>query len=257
MDGWFSSRGTEITGKVKYVRVSKSTYNLLKQSNGYYSNQFANDKILNVGVYGDEWSNTDVVAKEYFDNNKTNRELVYIYFDSIDNMYQYYQAKKLDIVFVPENNRNKKINTHTIFEDNVPNKYKLEKQRKEIKYVLGSIKSHFQLNDETIFISHEQALQQCSQYINNRCVVKSTSSSHAARELKYFMNSNNAVAICNNKARKYYNLFLVKNNDGSIIDPYIKTNTKSFVSNAQTKNITIFGIYISELYYSQLNPTVT
>lgn len=232
MDGWFSSRGTEITGRVKYIRVSKEEYNLLQKSNGYYANQFHQDSLLNIGIYGDECSNTDIVAKKYIQHLEKEKEICYVYFDHIDRMHEDFQHRKIDIAIVPEKNRGKLIKSNQCFAQN-ESSFKVEEVEEEVQYILVSSKKNYHISKETIFIGHPQSLEQCASFIKNHKKLIMSSSSRAARELKYFANPENYVAICNETARKYYHLYPVKDKNGNLINPYKE----------KMKNITTFSIY--------------
>ncbi len=237
MDGWFSSRGTEITGRVKYVRVTKEEYETLQKSNGYYANQFENDHLFLVGVYGDECSNTDLVAKNYVQGHLDNmqKEVSYVYFETIQSMFDSFKNHKIDIAVVPERNRGKAIIGHQMFVEKFTS-FKVDEIHFHVKYLLASAKENYRLNENTIFIGHQQSIEQCASFIQNRQTVRMSSSSHAARELKFFAHPERYVAICNEDAQRYYHLYPVKDEEGKVIDPYIDS----------IENITIFSIYRNE-----------
>lgn len=238
MDGWFSSRGTEITGRVKYVRVSKEEYETLQKSNGYYANQFENDHLLLVGVYGDECSNTDLVAKRYIQEHRESfqKEISYVYFESIQAMYDSFKNHKIDFAVVPERNRGNPIIGHQKFVENFSSS-KVDEIHFPVKYLLASVYENYRLDENTIFIGHQQSIEQCASFIQNRKTERMSSSSHAARELKFFAHPERYVAICNADAQRYYHLFPVKDENGKVIDPYIDS----------IENITIFSIYRNKI----------
>ena len=64
MDGWFFSRGTSLTGTVKFFRVSKEDFLMVQQSVGNASIKKDETKVV-VGVYGAPYSNTDLAYKTH------------------------------------------------------------------------------------------------------------------------------------------------------------------------------------------------
>ncbi len=240
MDGWFSSRGTEINGRVKYVRISKEEYELLSKSNNFYANQFKKSNSLEVGVYGDEGSNTEEASKRWLETSKhplleglTPSDIIFCYYESLEMMHKDLLSGKIDICFVPEINRNIPIKSNQMFNKDKGLK-RIDLFDMEIKYVLGSTKNNFKLKEDTLFISHPESIKQCAKFINHRPTSVESSSSRAARELKYFSNGRNVVAIINENALNFYHLYPVLDEEGKMINPYIEEEI----------NITKFAVYI-------------
>ena len=95
MDGWFFSRGTSLTGTVKFFRVSKEDFLLLQQSVGNASIKKDETKIV-VGVYGAPFSNTDLAYKTHLIKELShvehleNKHLVPHYFHTLEEMKSNY-----------------------------------------------------------------------------------------------------------------------------------------------------------------------
>ncbi len=229
MDGWFSSRGTQITGRVKYVRLSKKEYERLKHSS-ILSDNVGAQSVVKFGVYGDVCSNTELAAKEYISKNAElqSKEIELCYYESVEDMYNDFSELKLHYAIIPESNRNKKIERNSAFIKN--NVEQLAGFDMEIHYVLASAKADFVEDENTLYFGHPQSLEQCREYLLGKKTHESLSSSRAAREVKYAYNPNFALAICNRQAMEHFGLYPIKDENGAEKDPYTNAvlNTTHF-----------------------------
>lgn len=236
MDGWFSGRGTKLTGTVKFVRISKDDFENLKKSTVYYDSEIIADNKIDIGVYGLQCSNTEealndkleeLIKKENLDSDNIIRH----YYSSVSEMKSALARRYLDYIIVPMSNRGKLISNHDIFSEDEFEK--IMTIDKEIKYCLGTRSKRFKLNNETSFYGHVESLRQCSSFIGEREKYQMSSSSYAASQMAGGALEPNSVCLCNIESIRHYGLYEVKDENGCVIDPYID----------DIKNITSFAIY--------------
>ncbi len=251
MNGWFFSRGTLLTGKVLYLRISKNDYEDLQKSLTFYDLNNTRDDHLIIGVYGGIASNTDLAAhdeeiiekivadishkdKMFSDllKNKAVNELIeYCYFNNIKDMKRALTNHQIDYALIPTANRGRVIAEHNIFEDEAFTN--VFSKSLEIKYVLGTIGDQMKITNDTIFYGHSQSRIQCQSFIKNNTFIETSSSAQAALNMSKGYYGNNSVVICNETALNYYHLRPLLDSNGQRIDPYQDSE----------KNLTAFTIY--------------
>ena len=222
MDGWFTGRGTGIRGRVKYYRISDKDFSILEKA---YTKTtaltFKNTTVI-VGVYGEMKSNTDMAFDNEFSKLDifTGSEIIKKYYSSLSDLKRDFLSHALDFALIPTKNRAKTIENNQILV-NEPLAKVIGEKDIEIKYALGSRVQDYVINENTIFLSHPQALIQCQEYINkhNAKTKDCSSTSDAAKKLMLNYCDDNTVCISNNEAIEFYNLYKVKDN-GVIINPY-------------------------------------
>ena len=233
MDGWFFSRGTSLTGTVKFLRVSKEDFLMLQQSVGNASIKKDTSKVV-VGVYGAPYSNTDLAYKTHlikelsFVEHLDDSHLVPHYFHTLEEMKRALDAKVIDYAVVPLMNRGKIIAKNNLFSNS--DKYlPVCDEEMEIKYVLASNDENLVLDNNTIFYGHIESLKQCREFIKDNPTLEVTSSSQGAITLSK-EEKKNAVCLVNKGAAEHYGLYIVKDNDVEV-DPYIESemNKTTFV----------------------------
>ncbi len=232
MDGWFSSRGTGITGRVKYVRLSKAEYDRLKLSTNMYSDGGA-QTVVKFGVYGDVCSNTELAGRTYIEGAEelVGKQVELCYYETLEEMYNDFKELKLNYAIVPEKNRGKSIERNNVF---IKNKIReLTSFDMDINYVVASKLADFIIDENTVFLGHPQSLIQCAPYLKGRKTAESSSSSRAAREVKYSHNPSTHVAICNRSAMLKFGLYPVKDVAGDDLNPFT----------SQERNYTHFAVY--------------
>ena len=233
MDGWFFSRGTSLTGTVKFFRVSKEDFLLLQQSVGNASIKKDETKVV-VGVYGAPFSNTDLAYKTHLIKELShvehleNKHLVPHYFHTLEEMKRALDAKVIDYAVVPLMNRGKLIAKNNLFSNS--DKYlPVCDEEMEIKYVLAANDENLVLDNNTIFYGHIESLKQCREFIKENPTLEVTSSSQGALTLSK-EEKKNAVCLVNRQAAEHYGLHIVTSS-GEEINPYIESevNKTTFV----------------------------
>ncbi len=233
MDGWFFSRGTSLTGTVKFFRVSKEDFLSLQQSIGNASLDDNDTKVV-VGVFGFEYSNTDLAYKLHLKQelmqveNLENKNLIPHYFHTLEEMKRALDARVIDYAIVPLINRGKLITKNNLFSNS--DKYlPVCDEEIEIKYVLAANDENIVLDNNTIFYGHIESLKQCRNFIKDNPTLEVSSSSYGALKLAK-EEKKNAVCIVNKSAALEYGLYIVSNN-GVEIDPYLEAevNKTTFV----------------------------
>lgn len=233
MDGWFFSRGTSLTGTVKFFRVSKEDFLSLQQSIGNASLNNDDNKVV-IGVFGPEYSNTDLAYKTYLNHeliqveHLENKHLIPHYFHSLEEMKRALDSRIIDYAIVPLINRGKLIAKNNLFSNS--DKYlPVCDEEMEIKYVLAANDENLVLDNNTIFYGHIESLKQCREFIKDNPTLEVSSSSYGALKLVN-EEKKNAVCIINKQAAFEYGLHIVKNN-GIEIDPYVEAevNKTTFV----------------------------
>lgn len=223
MDGWFTGRGTGIRGRVKYYRISDKDYQFLERA---YTKTtaltFKNTSVM-VGVYGEIKSNTDIAFDTLFANNPLleQSEISKKYYSNLEDMRRDFLAHSLDFALIPTKNRGVLIDNNQVLANEVKARVVDEKDM-EIKYALGSRKQKYVINENTVFLSHNQALKQCDEFINmyNARRMECSSTSEAAKRLMLNYVSEDTICISNEASIEYYNLFKVKDKN-KVVNPYI------------------------------------
>ncbi len=237
MNGWFFSRGTALTGKVKYFRISERDYLDLQLSLSFYESNISHDDKIRIGVFGMEASNTDMAAKDEEilekikeDSKRKKDSYEYVYYESIDDLKSALISRQMDYVIVPLKNRDNIIKEHDIFDSR--RFEEVYEKNFEIEYYLGVKDENLPIDENTIFYGHSQSLLQCEEFLKHHKTIKESSSSRAAYNLCNGYYPNNAVVLCNFEAIKKYHLFFLKK-DGKRLDPYLSS----------LPNITTFCVY--------------
>ena len=166
-----------------------------------------------------------------------NRQIIKKYYSSLSDLKRDFLSHALDFALIPTKNRAKTIENNQILV-NEPLAKVIGEKDIEIKYALGSRVQDYVINENTIFLSHPQALIQCQEYINkhNAKTKDCSSTSDAAKKLMLNYCNDNTVCISNNEAIEFYNLYKVKDN-GVIINPYEGTQI----------NKTTFTLYMFDI----------
>lgn len=234
MNGWFFSRGTRLTGRVRFFRITEEDFNLINSSISFYSLKKKNG--IYVGIYGSRYSNTDL----FYDSNSDSifkstdvrhDEVKKIYFDDIQTLKKYLDVKMIDYAVVPVENRNVLILSNNLFNEE---KYEpIYTNDMVIKYVLGSNNKQFKIDKDTIFVSHAESLKQCSEFIGEHQVLTSDSTSKAACDLYEGKYNQNTICICNPQSLELYGLYPVLDDRGNAINPYI----------SKIENKTVFKVF--------------
>ncbi len=229
MDGWFFSRGTKLSGRVRFYRISEKDAKLLDYSSSFYSIRKPGQKII--GIFGYPYSNTDMafrteLASKYSDYKK-------IYFDDFMTERKYLENGYLDLALVPISNNNEDLepkNEFSSFKE-------VEQLVKPIRYVLASnreLDRNMIYDKETLYLSKNEAFKQCSIFLEKRLKKEINSTSEAAKIVSS-MNVDSStilVAICNEEAAKHYRLHIYQEN-GKNYDP----------TDLKEKNLTTFALY--------------
>lgn len=255
MNGWFFSRGTSLTGKVLYYRISEEDYNQLQKSLTFYDLNNTRDNHVIIGVYGCKESNTDLAAhsedvitqilddaithnaayKDIVQKHSYNEIIEFCYFDTIKDMKHAILSRRIDYAIVPTANRGQVIEQHSSFFDHdLINIYQKEM---EIKYVLGTLENNYNINEETVFYGHQQSYIQCRSFIKNHPYINTSSSSEAALNMSKGYYGHNSVVLCNENALHYYHLKPVVDENNNYIKPYQES----------VKNITTFTVFKKNL----------
>lgn len=228
MDGWFSGRGTGVNGRVKYLRISKEDYEILKKAYPDRSSSFRG-LALKIGIFGDEKSNTDVA----FENAKEKDEILEqttiqkVFYDDFYSMVNDLENRRIDGAIVPVSNKGIYIN--------VPNKdekikdiflrnqkvYKYKEFDYIVEYVLASLDPHYHLNENTTIVSNIETLKQCADFAASYKQKVYSSTSTSAKSVAINFDGDDYVAICNKEAALFYGLSILRDEFGTVINPYI------------------------------------
>lgn len=234
MNGWFFSRGTGISGRVRFYRISDEDAKLLDYSSSFYLVKEKRD-YTTIGVYGAKCSNTDISFRSHIDDfcTKNNIEtpkdkILYIYFDTVDEIKRYLEKGFIDYAVVPVKNKGIDLKDPKIFES-TNFIYEFEN---EIRYVLAALDEEIDI-EKSIYFSHKEALNQCSNFLIGKNSHPVSSTSKAAQNISEGLINPNSIAICNANAAEHYKLKILKTDDGSPIDP----------CNQETKNVTTFRVF--------------
>ena len=226
MNGWFFSRGTSLTGKVRYFRITEKDYHDLQSSMSFYKLNIKKDERLIIGVYGCEASNTDVASKDeeikqaIFNHHKEVCPLEYAFFEDIDALKRALNVHQVDYIIVPSENRGNIIKSHDIFEKE---KYEnVFSKEMDIYYYLAVEDGNLVLDEHTTFYGHKQSLEQCKKFIKNRPTIEEASSSRAALNMSKGYYQKNAVVLCNEEAIRKYHLTYLKDENDFPINPYLE-----------------------------------
>lgn len=243
MNGWFSGRGTGIRGVVKYVRISKETFNTI-YSNFQPTMPSSYMKFLKAGVFGDEKSNTDVSLDSSESINefltKNNFKMQRVYYTDVHEMLNDLITRRIDLCVMPWQNtltdvtlagkkpceliKNlKQFNIVEKFEYKAPNTYCIC-SKEEISFI----------ESDARFLSNDNVFRQCSKFLDGKKKTECLSSSTAAKEVSLGITNENCFAICNLDAARFYNLYPYKQY-GEIFNP-----------SDELDNLTIFKIFFNK-----------
>lgn len=232
MDGWFFSRGTALSGRVRFYRLSEKDAALLDKSRSFYSVKKPSAHL--VGIFGYPKSNTDLAFKKCLEDPSLDLEdWTRIFFDDFVTMRKYLDAGFIDYCLVPVKNQAKPLGAYEAFADLTPVKtfdepiiYCLASRRELSKELLDS--------PDTVFVSKKEALEQCSLFLKVKKTKEASSTSEAAKALSE-ANADSSityVAICNGEAAKAYGL-----------KTYMVGEEVFNPSDAQADNKTTFNLY--------------
>ncbi len=232
MDGWFFSRGTALSGRVRFYRLSEKDAVLLDKSRSFYSVKKPSAHL--VGIFGYPKSNTDLAFKKCLEDPSLDlKDRTKIFFDDFTTMRQYLDAGFIDYCLVPVKNQAKPLGAYEAFADLAPVKtfdepivYCFASRRELNPALLNS--------PDTVFVSKKEALDQCSAFLKDKKTKEANSTSEAAKTLSE-ANADSSityVAICNQAAAKEYGLKTYKIGE-EVFNP----------SDAQDKNVTTFSLY--------------
>lgn len=232
MDGWFFSRGTTLSGRVRFYRLSEKDAALLDKSRSFYSVKKPSAHL--VGIFGYPKSNTDLAFNTCLKDPALDLEdRTRIFFDDFTTMRKYLDAGFIDYCLVPVKNQGKPLGAYEAFADLAPVKtfeepviYCLASRRELTPALLNS--------PDTVFVSKKEALEQCSLFIKGKKTKEANSTSEAAKALSE-ANADSSityVAICNGEAAKAYGL-----------KTYMIGQETFNPSDAQEDNKTTFSLY--------------
>ena len=233
MDGWFFSRGTKLSGRVRFYRLSEKDAALLDKSRSFYSVKKPAEKI--VGIFGYPESNTDLAFRLCVrqDKDASFKDYKKIYFDDFKTMSQYLSKGYIDYCLVPSKNQGTPLSAVSSFEGFTP----IKRFNKPIFYCLASnrnLTKEMLESPDTVYISKKEALDQCSLFLRGKKTKEASSTSEAAKALSETNadSSTVSVIVCNAGAAQKYGLkwYMV---DGKVFNP----------SDAKANNVTEFSLY--------------
>lgn len=234
MNGWFFSRGTGISGRVRFYRISEEDAKLLDYSSSFYLVKEKRD-YTTIGVYGARCSNTDMSFRKNIEefnkkleNSLDTSKFMYVYFDDLNELKKYLDRKFVDYAVVPVSNKNAALPALNLFLD----KNCTFEFENKIEYVLASLNPEVDIN-ETTYFSHQESFNQCSDFLANKQVKAVSSTSKAAQLLHEGVISPDSIAICNEFAAQHYGLQILKDENNNVINPV----------NIGEENITKFRVF--------------
>ena len=239
MDGWFFSRGTKLTGRVRFYRLSEKDVELLDKSRSFYSIKKPASKVF--GIFGYPESNTDLAFRllQKEEREKGNAlgfsDCKKVYFDDFLTMSQYLREGYIDYCLVPVSNRGKPLPSSAAFAWLSP----VRGLEKRIFYCLASNRPLTKAmidSPDTVFVSKKEALDQCAAFLKGRKTREVGSTSEAAQALSEANVDSSLleVAICNAGAAIQYGLHWYKE-QGKVFNP----------SDDGMGNATLFNLYKS------------